>query len=144
MGYSSALQLPCVSRKSSGCLLDLHLRLLVPGAEDADGEREECDTLPLQPRLVGPKLSVVCELDGVPGRGCAVLNMSLLAGVNSDQVETCVFTGGPGPIDQIHEESEQAGDEDDIPNVTRKINRENQADVIFNFFVAVKEFSFPG
>ena len=80
MGYSSALQLPCVSRESSGCLLDLHLRLLVPGAEDTNGEREECNTLPLQPCLVGPKLPVVSKFAGVAGRGCAVLNMSLLAG----------------------------------------------------------------
>ena len=32
------------------CTCDLHLRFLMPGSEDTDGEREECDTLLLQPR----------------------------------------------------------------------------------------------
>ena len=80
MGHSRAPQLPNVSRTSPGCLLDLLQHLHVPGSEDTNGEREECNTLPLQPCLVGPKLPVLSKFAGVAGRGCAVLNMSLLAG----------------------------------------------------------------
>ena len=72
----------------------------MPGTEHANGKGEECNTLPLQPRLVSPELSVVSD-DGVSRRGCTVLDVSLLAGVDSPQVEARVAAAGPGPGEAV-------------------------------------------
>ena len=101
MGHSSTLQLAGVPRQSPRRLPDLVLRLLVPGTEHANGKGEECNTLPLQPRLVSPELSVVSEFDGVSRRGCTVLDVSLLAGVDGHQVKARVAAAGPGPGEAV-------------------------------------------
>ena len=67
----------------------------MPGAEGADREREESHPLLLQPHLVVPQLPVVGGLEGIAGGDRAVLDMALLAGMNSDDVEAGVSAASP-------------------------------------------------